>query len=102
MMGLSAWIKFIGYEPPAIAMLVLLGLGLIYFLMTHAEWVDHISNSEQHSPLNVRADIFAFTHAFRAELAMLELALINRCTMPEIRNGEDHVPRADPNLRMCR
>ena len=45
MMGLSAWIKFEAFKAAALAMMGVLGAGLLYYVLTHAQWVSHVTGN---------------------------------------------------------
>ena len=45
MMGMSAWIKFEAFHAAAIVMMGVLGAGLLYYTLTHVQWVSHVTGN---------------------------------------------------------
>ena len=66
MMGLSAWIKFEAFHAAALAMMGVLGAGLLYYVATHAQWVSHVTgNTLKTKQHKARASAASYSCALR-------------------------------------
>ena len=51
--AISCWIKFQGYQPPAVIVTLLHGLAVAYLVASHARWFNHLFGSKPHPALQV-------------------------------------------------
>ena len=58
--ALSGWIKWVGFEPPAMTITALLGCAIVYLLATSATWIRHLIGpvASSASPLVRSSSIF--------------------------------------------